>query len=47
MHQFSRADRGDYANLATVYDYPDILRRPAAEALSRFAEGGTMLILVF
>lgn len=36
-----------YANLVAIYDYPDILRRPAAEALSRFSEGGTALILTW
>lgn len=36
-----------YANLVAIYDYPDILRRPAAEALTRFAEGGPMLILTW
>jgi hypothetical protein len=36
-----------YANLVTIYDYPDILRRPAAEALSRFAEAGPSLILTW
>jgi hypothetical protein len=36
-----------YANLVAIYDYPDILRRPAGEALSRFAEGGAALILTW
>lgn len=36
-----------YANLAAIYDYPDILRRPAAEALARFADGGATLILTW
>lgn len=36
-----------YANLVAIYDYPDILRRPAAEALTRFAEGGVPLILTW
>jgi hypothetical protein len=36
-----------YANLVAIYDYPDILRRPAAEALTQFAEGGPMLILTW
>lgn len=36
-----------YANLVAIYDYPDILRRPAAEALARFAEGGAALILTW
>lgn len=33
-----------YAALVALYAYPDILRRPAAEALRRFAEGGPTLI---
>lgn len=36
-----------YANLAAIYEYPDILRRPAGEALSRFADGGATLILTW
>lgn len=36
-----------YAHLATIYEYPDILRRPAAEALARFADGGAELILTW
>jgi hypothetical protein len=36
-----------YANLVAIYDYPDILRRPAAEALTRFAEAGAPLILTW
>jgi quercetin dioxygenase-like cupin family protein len=36
-----------YANLAAIYDYPDILRRPAAAALARFADGGAALILTW
>lgn len=36
-----------YANLVAIFDYPDILRRPAAEALTRFAEGGPALILTW
>jgi len=36
-----------YANLVAIYDYPDILRRPATEALMRFAEGGAPLILTW
>ena len=34
-----------YAILATSYDYPDVLRRPAGEALNLFAAGGGDLIL--
>jgi hypothetical protein len=36
-----------YANLVAIYDYPEILRRPASEALSRFAGGGAELILTW
>jgi hypothetical protein len=36
-----------YVRLAAIYDYPDILRRPAGEALARFAEGGAELILTW
>lgn len=36
-----------YAILASVYDYPGILRSPPAEALDRFAAGGSFLILVW
>jgi hypothetical protein len=36
-----------YAILASLYDYPQILRRPAAEALHRFADGGAPLILTW
>jgi len=36
-----------YAVLAALYDYPQILRRPASEALQRFAEGGAPLILAW
>jgi hypothetical protein len=36
-----------YANLVAIYDYPDILRSPPAEALVRFAEGGPALILTW
>lgn len=34
-----------FARLAARFDYPDILRQPAAEVLARFAEGGAGLIL--
>jgi hypothetical protein len=33
-----------YAALAATYDYPDILRRPASEALDAFHAGGADLI---
>jgi hypothetical protein len=36
-----------YAFLAATYDYPDVLRRPAGEALDLFASGGTPLILTW
>ncbi|WP_284179301.1 DUF4386 family protein [Rhabdaerophilum sp. SD176] len=36
-----------YAHLATVFDYPDILRRPAGEVLARFADGGASLVLTW
>ena len=36
-----------FSLLAISYDYPDILRRPAAEALDRFAMGGPGLILTW
>jgi hypothetical protein len=36
-----------YAILAATYDYPDVLRRPAGEALDLFAAGGPELILTW
>ena len=36
-----------YTALAMMFDYPDILRRPAGEILARFAAGGTGLVLVW
>lgn len=36
-----------FALLAQTYDYPDILRRPAGEALDLFARGGAPLILTW
>jgi hypothetical protein len=33
--------------LAARFDYPDILRRPDAEVLSRFSAGGTGLVLLW
>jgi hypothetical protein len=36
-----------YAILAATYDYPDVLRRPAGEALDQFAAGGAHLILTW
>jgi hypothetical protein len=36
-----------YAILASIYDYPAILRQPAGIALERFAEGGAPLVLAW
>lgn len=36
-----------YAVLAATYDYPDILRRPAGEALDLFAAGGASLVFTW
>jgi hypothetical protein len=36
-----------YTVLARSFDYPDILRRPTAEVLERFAAGGSKLILTW
>ena len=36
-----------YAVLAATYDYPNVLRRPAGEALDMFAAGGANLILTW
>jgi hypothetical protein len=36
-----------YAILASTFDYPDILRRPAGEVLDAFAAGGAGLILTW
>lgn len=36
-----------YAILAATYDYPDVLRRSAADALDLFAAGGARLILTW
>lgn len=36
-----------YAILALQFDYPQILRRPAAEVLAQFAAGGPGLVLVW
>jgi hypothetical protein len=33
--------------LASRFDYPEILRRPTAEVLSRFREGGSALVLLW
>jgi len=36
-----------FAILAATFDYPDVLRRPAGEALDLFAAGGAPLILTW
>ena len=36
-----------FSTLAVIYDYPAILRRPAGEALDKFAAGGPLLILTW
>lgn len=36
-----------FARLAQIFDYPAILRRPAAEILAAFASGGPSLILTW
>jgi hypothetical protein len=36
-----------FAALAARFDYPDVLRRPTAEVLERFAAGGTSLVLLW
>ena len=36
-----------FSTLASIYQYPDILRRPAGEALDLFAGGGPFLILTW
>lgn len=36
-----------YAVLASIFDYPAILRQPAGEVLARFAAGGTGLIVTW
>lgn len=36
-----------FALLAARFDYPDILRQPAAEVLAAFADGGTGLVLIW
>ncbi|WP_439534722.1 DUF4386 family protein [Polymorphobacter sp.] len=36
-----------YAVLASIFDYPAILREPAAEVLTRFAEGGIGLLVTW
>lgn len=36
-----------FSILAATYDYPDVLRRPAGEALDLFAAGGASLILTW
>lgn len=36
-----------FALLARTFDYPDILRRPTSEVLSRFRSGGVRLLLLW
>jgi hypothetical protein len=36
-----------FANLARIFEYPDVLRRPAGEVMTLFASGGTELILTW
>ena len=36
-----------FALLGKRFDYPDILRRPAAEILDRFRAGGSSLIILW
>ncbi len=36
-----------FAGLARSFDYPDVLRRPTAEVLARFRDGGTRLVLLW
>ncbi len=36
-----------YAVLAVTFDYPDVLRKPAGEALAMFAQGGAGLVLTW
>ena len=36
-----------FALLAARFDYPDILRRPTSEVLTRFREGGSALVLMW
>src|SRR4051794_25019276 len=43
----SLAFNAAFALLAARFDYPDILRRPTAEVLSRFEAGGTSLLLLW
>ena len=36
-----------FSILAATYDYPDVLRRPAGDALDLFAAGGAPLVLTW
>jgi hypothetical protein len=38
---------GLYTLLSRAFDYPDILRQPTSEILSRFASGGSRLVLTW
>ncbi|MCY1016392.1 DUF4386 domain-containing protein [Pyxidicoccus sp. MSG2] len=44
MLLFPLAVNVPFGLLATRFDYPDVLRQPAAHVLTRFAEGGTSLV---
>ncbi len=44
---FALAFNVPYSLLAATYDYPQVLRRPAGEALDLFAAGGAPLILTW
>jgi hypothetical protein len=36
-----------FARLAAAFDYPDVLRRPTADVLARFRDGGAALVLTW
>jgi hypothetical protein len=44
---FVLAVRVPFARLAAVFDYPDVLRRPAGDVLSAFAAGDDALVLTW
>ena len=44
---FAIAFNAPYAILATIFDYPAVLRRPAGEVLTLFEAGGASLILTW
>jgi hypothetical protein len=41
------AFNASFALLGSRFDYPDILRRPTAEVLERFRQGGVALVLIW